>query len=90
MLGYGSFSELTFSGNKSATRTYNSKNINVILGLVKSKPVTLKVIKIEPPEDGGIILYITKEIPILLKVLEIDTQIVTITLSLNKSKGLEI
>jgi hypothetical protein len=91
MFSYGSFSELTFSGNRSATRTFNGKTIGVILRVQQDPRIILKVLKIEPPETDGIILYIKQKKLVDLKVIEIESPrfIYEITLQLNKLQGLE-
>jgi hypothetical protein len=91
MFSNASFSELTFSGNRSATRTFNFKVIGVKLYIQKDPRVSFKVLKIEPPETDGIILYIKQKDLIDLNVIEIESPrfVYEVTLQLNKSQGLE-
>jgi hypothetical protein len=59
MLSYGSFSDLTFSGNKNSVKAFNGKVINIGLTIERTRDVPVKVLKIESTDrTERIVLYI--------------------------------
>ena len=89
MFSNGSFSELTFSGNRSSIRLFNGKNINIPFSIKTTPTVLFKIIEIEPSILDGIILSIQKEISVMLNLIreEQTNSVVQIVLNLQKSSG---
>ena len=52
MFSNGSFSELTFSGNRSSIRVFNGKNINISFSIKTTPIVLFKIIEKEEQTSG--------------------------------------
>ena len=78
---------MTFSGNRSSIRTFNSKNINVSFSIKTTPIVLFKVIEVEPSILDGITLSIQKEISVILNLIKTEqtNSVVQIVLNLQKS-----